>query len=496
MPDIHYVCLSDMHLGAANSLLTNLKTASSDTDPSSASPVLLKLVECLKGLIEMNADHGFRPTLILNGDILEFALAQDNDALMCFERFIDLIMPQGSQGLFDRILYIPGNHDHHLWETARETQYAEFLSQDSAAQWGSTKIPPPWHVTRLFGFPEKLLRSYFLTSFIRRRPDLKGSGKIIETAYPNLGLKRVDGKKIVLFHHGHFTEEMYLLMSTLRIMLFPKNPNLPEDIWGWEEENFAWIDFFWSTLGRSGDVGKDVGSVYEKLQDEKQVKILVGNLAAGLAKKFNIPMVPGSIETKLIEAALGKLVDEIKSLERTKPTKPGESLSDESQKGLWRYLEGPLKRQILGELGIEEISRDVSFVFGHTHKPFEQDMNFEGYPGWVHVYNSGGWVVDTVDRQYQHGGAVILIDENLNAAALRMYNERDKLEEYQVQVCEANHPGDEPGQFFSEIDRRVAQNSELWQDFSKTVARAVSVRAEDLRARINNPGYAPAPVYR
>ncbi|MGC8490366.1 MAG: metallophosphoesterase [Syntrophobacteraceae bacterium] len=484
MSDIRYVCLSDMHLGAANSLLTNLKTASSDTDPSAPSPVLLKLVECLRELIERNADPDTRPTLILNGDILEFALAEDNDAVMCFERFIDLILPQGKKGLFDRILYIPGNHDHHLWETARETQYADFLSQNPIAAWGSTKIPPPWHVTNLFGFPEKLLRSFFLTSFLQRRQDLKASGRIIETAYPNLGLKREDGKKIVLFHHGHFTEDMYLLMSRLRMILFPKGPGLPEDIWGWEEENFAWIDFFWSTLGRSGAVGKGVGSIYEKLQDDRQVKMLLDNLAAGLAKKFGLPLVPDSLEAGLIDAALGKLVEQIRSLERTKP---GVSLSDESQKGLWRFLEGPLGTQIRNELAVEEISRDVSFVFGHTHKPFEQDMNFEGYPGWVHVYNSGGWVVDTVDRQYQHGGSVILLDENLDMAALRMYNERDRVEDYEVQVSEANHPGDEPGEFFSEIAMRIGKNRALWQDFSKTVVRAVSVRAEDLRARINSP---------
>ena len=136
----------------------------------------------------------------------------------------------------------------------------------------------------------------------------------------------------------------------------------------------------------------------------------------------------------------------------------------------------------------------MSFVFGHTHKPFEKDMNFAGYPGWVHVYNSGGWVVDTVNRQYLHGGAVILIDENLNTATLRMYNERDNLNEYNVYVSEANHPGDESGPFFSEIAKRVSEIPKPFADFSKAVARAVSVRAEDLRARINSSGYTSVPA--
>ena len=60
--------------------------------------------------------------MILLGDILELALADDNVAAMVFWRFLDLAMPPGRE-LFEKIIYIPGNHDHHLWESARETQY-------------------------------------------------------------------------------------------------------------------------------------------------------------------------------------------------------------------------------------------------------------------------------------------------------------------------------------------------------------------------------------
>lgn len=54
MPDIRYVCLSDMHLGEEDSLLTNLKVASTDMDPTQASPVMIGLVECLRHLISHN----------------------------------------------------------------------------------------------------------------------------------------------------------------------------------------------------------------------------------------------------------------------------------------------------------------------------------------------------------------------------------------------------------------------------------------------------------
>ena len=51
MPDIRYVCLSNLHFGEEDSLLTNIKTASTDIDPTAPSPVLVRLVECLRSLV-------------------------------------------------------------------------------------------------------------------------------------------------------------------------------------------------------------------------------------------------------------------------------------------------------------------------------------------------------------------------------------------------------------------------------------------------------------
>ena len=125
MSDIQYVCLSDMHLGQEESILTKLNDAGTDIDPKEANPILKKLVECLRYLIQENNNNN-KPTLILNGDILELALTTYNKAAMVFERFIELVMPEDNQ-MFEKIVFIPGNHDHHLWETARETQYINYI---------------------------------------------------------------------------------------------------------------------------------------------------------------------------------------------------------------------------------------------------------------------------------------------------------------------------------------------------------------------------------
>jgi len=203
MADINYVCLSDMHFGEEDSLLTNLKTASTDTDPMKPSPVMKQLVMCLRELISKNEEQGKKPILILNGDILEFALCTINQAAMVFERFIELIMPPGDE-LFQSIVYIPGNHDHHIWELARETQYVNHIMSISPGE----NLPIPWHTSNMFIDDDSdRVPSYFLTKLINRFQHLHDFA--ITTAYPNLGLFKEDGQKCVIFHHGHAFDRFF-----------------------------------------------------------------------------------------------------------------------------------------------------------------------------------------------------------------------------------------------------------------------------------------------
>jgi len=485
MPDIHYVALSDLHFGAATSLLTNLAVASDQIDASQPSPVLVNLVECLRRLIEHNDDQTRKPTLVLHGDLLELALADDHDAAMSFERFIDLIMDHDRE-LFDQIIFIPGNHDHHLWETARESQYVDYIKAQKpwGAPWES-----PWHTTRMFSDP---VRSYFLTALVQRRPNLKNL--TIQTYYPNFGLLSPDRKRCVVFHHGHFVETIYLLMSHLKTMLF-HGSSIPAEIWNLEAENFAWIDFFWSTLGRSSAVGQGVSRIYEKLQNEEQFKQLLANLAESLAKQYGLSgKWADFVEAKALEKAMDLVYDSISALERNQPDRP---LSKDAEQGLYGYMDGlknqktsqgqvmgPLPNQMADEKLTAKDVDHFTFVFGHTHKPFEANRNFRSFPNWVQVYNSGGWVVDTVERQKLHGGAVILIDENLETTSLRMYNESEVLGDYEVKVQTATHAGDFPGPFHQKIAKIVDNAASPWKDFSQAVARGISVRSQNLKTRI------------
>ncbi len=472
MTDIRYVCLSDMHLGEEDSLLTALDGNSSDIDARTPSPVMTRLVECLKELIIQNSGAE-KPTLILNGDILEMALADVNDAAMVFERFIELIMPEAEgDRLFKEIIYIPGNHDHHLWEVARETMYVNYIVDTTQPK---DKLNEPWHVSRLLKKEgEDLPITYFLTKLIQRYPGLKTTR--ISTAYPNYGLLNAERTRCVMFHHGHFIEPIYMLMSHLKTILFPEE-TLPTEVSEIEAENFAWIDFFWSAMGRSGKVGKDVEVLYEMGQSREGLKKLIRNFSKGIVRKFgSADWTPDFLEERIVSFALSMLADSLFKIEK-KHTE-GE-LSDSARDGLKKYLEDTLDKQLMHELKSSK-PLETTFIFGHTHKPFAENSQYKNYSNNVNIYNSGGWVVESTATQSLHGGSIILFDEELNTTSLRMFNEKDDKKDYRVTVESA---GGVPNLLYDRIKGLVVPGTGRWADFSTAAAEAVEIRKRNLNER-------------
>jgi UDP-2,3-diacylglucosamine pyrophosphatase LpxH len=472
MPDIRYVCLSDMHLGAQNSLLTNLTPNNQSSDTSAPGPVLQALVACLKELIAQN-EKKEKPTLILAGDILELALTTDNVAAMAFERFVELIMPVNGERLFGDVFYVPGNHDHHLWETARETQYVEYLKTPEQGPRAILKVP--YHATAMFS--PQAVPSYFLNGIIQRYSHL--TDVKIGTVYPNFAILSDDCRRCAIFTHGHFAESMYLLMSTMRELMFPKAVK-PELAWDFEAENFAWIDFFWSTMGRSGDVGSDVEIVYDKLQSKSQLRLLISNLASGLSNKPGRAGWKNWLEARLLKKVLNLILFAAANSERSVTD---DYLTDDAKKGLQTYIEGPVLRQIKIE-NEGNIPASVAVIFGHTHKPFQSQMRFEGYEPGVNVYNTGGWVIDSEDRHPRVGGAVVLADENLNLTSLRMYNEVEDGTPSAVRVETATASTDAKNQFHDRILSLLDPGKSPWKEFSEIAASEVPRRVDNLRSKI------------
>src|SRR6266567_7585951 len=175
MADIRYVIVSDLHFGAGNSMLTSLTehpATSTDTgfatDPQRPSPVLSGLVS---GLRQLTRGQDKPPTLILAGDILDLALSPDEVAAMVFRLFAHLAFTDGPPA-FDRLIhYVPGNHDHHMWEITREDQYVSY----ACAQPAGLDLVAPWHTTKLLPGAEKPpASSALLTGLIRSQAGASG----------------------------------------------------------------------------------------------------------------------------------------------------------------------------------------------------------------------------------------------------------------------------------------------------------------------------------
>jgi len=468
MTDIRYVILSDLHFGAENSVLTalNERPATPDStgftaDPQRPSPLLSGLVD---GLRELTRGQDRPPTLILAGDILDLALSFDAECSMVFRLFANLAFSDGAPAFDPVIHYVPGNHDHHEWEITRENQYVTYV----CGQPGDAELVAPWHTTKLVPAAEHpVANSTLLTGLARSQPG--GTGVSVEVSYPNLALRTPDGRRCLVVSHGHFTESIYTLMSQLRNVLYPGQRQGPmEDIDRLEEENFAWIDFFWSTLGRSGQVGTDMGLIYADLTSPQDLDGLVGNLVAAMTIKS-----PGWLRTPerwVLNEVLRREFGKVAKSERGTPTV---ALTAAGQTGLRNYLEGPVRGQLRQQLG--QVPEEVAFVYGHTHKPFVDQWSVPGFPSPVAIANTGGWVVDTAAPAPVQGGVAVLVNDDLDTASLQFYRQGTDSAPVPAQLLPPP-AGRPPSAWHAELASRIDPAAATWTAVSESAAELVAQR--------------------
>jgi hypothetical protein len=465
--DIRYVVVSDLHFGAENSLLTSLIEVAGDvpfrSDPCTPSPVVRGLVEAVRAL----AGHQERPpTLVLAGDILDLGLSPASDACEAFSGFAQLAFGTADPVFAPVVYYLPGNHDHHLWEAAREDQYVDHLRSAPAGQ----PLRAPIHVTGSEPDREQpLVTSAWMANLVGRAPST--SAVEVRVAYPNMALCTPDQNRMVVLSHGHFTEPIYALMSTIKDVLYPaERSTRPADVATLEQENFAWIDFLWSTLGQSGQVGVDMGRIYAGRATPAALSALVSRLVRALLVKGKGPSWLHNAEGAVIDAIV---TYEMSQHVRTERGTAGVTLSARGRAGLEAYLAGAVRAQLTAELGAP--AADLTFVFGHTHKPFVERWPVSGYPAPVGIVNTGGWVVDTPIDDPVQGAVVALVDDALEVAALQVYRQGPG-PLAGVRLL-GPVPGDgSPGAFWNELRTRIDPAAAPWADLGVACRELVEER--------------------
>jgi hypothetical protein len=121
---------------------------------------------------------------------------------------------------------------------------------------------------------------------------------------------------------------------------------------------------------------------------------------------------------------------------------------------------------------------ELSFIFGHTHKPFQDELLVDGYKVPVGIFNTGGWVLDEPTLMPVQGCAAMLVSDELEVASLRLFNDPTDGEMAPVRV-EGNGRLNQLVDYAAE---RVERASAHWEGFSRIVHARI-VEEADNRAR-------------
>jgi hypothetical protein len=242
-------------------------------------------------------------------------------------------------------------------------------------------------------------------------------------------------------------------------------------------------------MGSSGEVGTGVEQIYESFQNPKRVAGLIVNFVKNNLPDHALPKLFGMIDseeglTYLVSMIAERIIDR----ERNNDTN---LLSPDASEGLKGFA-GALIRQIDNEIekrpevGLRS-GYDLTLVLGHTHKPFSWNTNSPKRPPGIavpqQIYNTGGWIVESTAPATKHGASVVLVDENLSTACIRLYNETEDDSRYGIRVETADPASPDSLAFLQTVEASVDKHGGEWDAFTGKVARTDNDRRNALKAR-------------
>jgi hypothetical protein len=231
--------------------------------------------------------------------------------------------------------------------------------------------------------------------------------------------------------------------------------------------------------------------IYYLTKSREGRRRLAQSLSRRIPEKLGHPWWARILERLALRWLLGRMLAEKLPLERTHAE---DLLSDASQKRLATYLSWYLWRQLERECWKQDSSRfsedhpvpdRMNFIFGHTHKPFERTGRLDGYAEDVHIYNGGGWVIDTIDPLPAQGGAIVVVDDQGHVTSIRMYDQSEGPRPSPVSVACADPDGEEANPLYAHLKRIVDPDQPPWSDFTKLLTEAVAVRRQNLKEIID-----------
>lgn len=257
MPN-NIVALSDLHIGSPLSILN-------------VHDIEDKLVAMLKSL-------GNITEIFLLGDILDLTMSPRQDAWSKASFFFRKVFEQVC--LNSQIYYIPGNHDHHVWNLLIEYRdiilpLQTILCSTTHSDY-SIKLPPLSLVSDPFS--DEGVFTPDDNTFVHALFPRTARDRLFIT-YPFKSIPF--NEKSILFQHGHYFDWKItpLLQRALR------EGKLKDGLWKAEEFDYAYLEaiFYFAAINRSGR--EFLGDLYDNFKP-------IGNIIDFFASRQDIGKLP------------------------------------------------------------------------------------------------------------------------------------------------------------------------------------------------------------
>ena len=371
---IELVAISDLHLGVKDSCLT----------PSGTScPCLDDLIDAWKKEIPKDVK---KPTLVIIGDLLDLSLASYAESMPAAKIFFTKIV--GAE-LFKDILYIPGNHDHHIWHHIVEEKFVY------------EKILPSCNLQSDYPRTKSLIVTdqgdecdsgvFFSNTFLNGFLPANSSITNIKVTYPNLLLKPENDPIPIIFTHGHFFEKSWTFITDITKEIF-KQLTIDD----FETYNAPLTEFIWYNLGQSKKLSDLVDDIYSSAQsgntnylDNLMHMVMQGIEAMNVKAKHKI-------EQHLIDNFMEFSAKEVVNYLFKGATKYSRKASMRNMEigDTIPKVEEYFKNYLANDLNQANCSK-YKVVFGHTHQPGKGLVTINDNP--IEIYNTGGWILDKND---------------------------------------------------------------------------------------------------
>lgn len=316
--------MSDLHFGEGNALLHD-----------NSCGIVDKAVDAIEKLSRTSGDGRFNDgveELILLGDIVDLSEAEDLDACRRAKEFFTRLLDDVDVG---RIVFVPGNHDHHLWvKVLREKR--------PAAKKGRRPVIPdlPWTCENPAAFVDACLPP--------ARPPT-------EVRYPCYALG--DERRYFFFDHGHLFSPLFSKWSRVpvvrRLLRFKGRTQRARSLKELEETAFSFMEWIWHPKeGRLSDARERFYDGLARILLELKFKAARGNTFRE------------DCQAILDDALVSQICWYLTRVCRIR----------------WEFL----------------YNRDFHFIFGHTHiggRVLRADRRLRVGGPIISVWNTGGWIV-------------------------------------------------------------------------------------------------------